>query len=191
MESLTEKQVRGLHVRSSIISGIVAGLGVAAGIALLVLIAASVSFSHNRPNDGQILQDVAIATGMFGGGAAAIVMTVGVLLHLLAGAISPTTTGASSVISTLLALIAGAAAGTGLWVWQLLILAERSMLGLHVAATLGTFLFVFSFWTLMAMALRVRATETGKKLTFKLASYAAVASLFPWAYMVLAILIRQ
>lgn len=193
MKFFTNQEPGNLHLRSTLVGSILAGLGTGAGIALLVLIAVSVSFGQTHPTNADIIKEVAFASTVYALGATALFAALGFTIHGITRFLSKGSLTATAGASRVLSGLSGAVLGSGLWVWQLLLVSPSDGFGRlagFVALTALTGTLIAAAWLGLASLLNLRSTEEGKDLSWKLALTAGATSLFPWAYFALMLLMR-
>lgn len=194
MKFLANQEPRNLHFRSTLIGSLLSGIGTAAGIALLVLIAMSVSFGHEHPTDAQIIKEVATASAIYALGAAVTFAVLGLIVHTPVSLLSKGSLKATAVASHVLAGICGAIVGSGFWVWQMMVTmpvqGQVAQFACHMALIGLTGLLTYGAWIALSALLKIRGTEDGKTISHSLARTACVTSLVPWAYFALMIFVN-
>lgn len=193
METLTTKEVRGLHFRSIFIGSFLSGVGFAAFFSLLFLIAASIGHQHGTQAD--LWKEVLTVAGMYGAIGSAAFGLLGLVLQGVSTLFSRETNNVNNFMSHFLAVSAGALLGAGLIIWEIMIIpATRLGEGFLFFVFLGVIAMLASFltsglWKALSALVGIRKTETGKALSNNLANYAAWGSLIPWGYLLFSIVI--
>lgn len=193
MKFLTSQEPGSLHVRSTLVGSILAGLGTGAGIALLVLIAVSVSFGQTHPTNTDVIKEVVFASTIYALGGALVFATLGLTINGVTSLLSSGSLKAAAGASYVLAALSGAVFGSGLWVWQLVLTPSSggvASLICNVALIAITGLLTAWAWVVLSSLLKIRSTDTGKSISWNLALTAGVSSLFPWAYLLVTLLVR-
>ncbi len=193
MKFFTNQEPGGLHLRSTLVGSVLTGLGIASGIAMLVLIAISVTWGQDPPTNTDIIKEIALASSIYGLGAAIIFTALGLTIHGVTSLVSKKNLTATSGVSRVLAGFSGAVLGSGLWVWQLLLASPENGLARLAGFVLMTALtgtIITGAWLAVSSLLNLRSTDEGKALSWKLAVTAGVTSLFPWAYFLINLLVR-
>lgn len=193
MNELSVAQLRSLHLRSTVVGSVLSGLGVAAGIALLVLIA--LSLNHEHPTNAQMIQQIAGRSAIYALCAALVIVLFGFTLH---GVVRLFNHGESLKghfgVSQLLASLTGFVLGSGIWIWQVMLVKSPEgnlpLVAIHVGVTLATAILTAGLWIGLSSLLKIRKTAAGQSLSNILGLIAGLYSLCPGGGMLLGILVN-